>query len=72
MEMWAYCKGETHRVENMYLYLTRKARRKEEQSCSRQEELQRNGARGGGGVQAIVGAKRKHKHSKHRFDGKRV
>lgn len=46
--MWACSKGETKRVEKLYLYLTRKARRREEQSCSRQEELQRNGASDGG------------------------
>lgn len=46
--MWAHSEGETKRVEKLYLYLTRKARRREEQSCSRQEELQRNGASDGG------------------------
>lgn len=49
LKMWAYSKGETKRVERLYLYLTRKARRREEQSCSRQEELQRNRASDGGG-----------------------
>ena len=48
LKMWAHSKGETKRVEKLYLYLTRKARRREEQSCSRQEELQRNGASDGG------------------------
>lgn len=47
--MWANSKGETKRVEELYLYLTRKARRREEQSRSRQEELQRNVASDGGG-----------------------
>lgn len=69
--MWAYSKGETNRVEKLYLYLTRKARKEEEQSCSRQEELQRNEASDGGGVQAVLGAKREHKQSKHKFDRKR-
>lgn len=54
--MWANSKGETKRVEELYLYLTRKARRREEQSRSRQEELQRNVA-SDGGVQAVVGEK---------------
>lgn len=44
----------------MFLYLTRKARRREEQSCSHQEELQRNGASDGRGIQAAVGAKTEH------------
>lgn len=58
--MWAHSEAETKRVEKLYLYLTRKARRREEQSCSRQEELQRNGASDGGRegeVQAVVGKK---------------
>lgn len=37
-------KEETLRREKLYLYLTRKAKRREEQSRSRQEELQRNWA----------------------------
>lgn len=45
--MWANSKGETQREEELYLYLTRKARRREEQSRSRQEELQRNVASDG-------------------------
>lgn len=71
LEMCTYSKRETKRVEKLYLYLTRKARKREEQSCSRQEELQRNGA-SDGEVQAVVGAKREHKQSKHKFDRKRV
>lgn len=41
-------KEETLRREKLYLYLTRKAKRREEQSRSRQEELQRNWASYGG------------------------
>lgn len=42
--MWEYSRGDTKRIEKLYLYLTRKARRRVEQSCSCQEELQRNEA----------------------------
>lgn len=41
-------KEETKRVEKLYLYLTRKAKRREEQSCSRREELQRKVVSDGG------------------------
>lgn len=40
--------NETFRKEKLNLYLTRKAKRREEQSRSRQEELQRNWANYGG------------------------
>lgn len=46
--MGEYIKGKRKRVEKLYLYLTRKARKREEQSCSCQEELQRNWASHGG------------------------
>lgn len=49
VEMWTYSGGNSKRVEKLYLYLTRKARRREEQSCSRQEKLQRNEASDGRG-----------------------
>lgn len=46
-KMWANSEGETKREEELYLYLTRKARRREEQSRSHQEELQRDVASDG-------------------------
>lgn len=52
MENWKYdtCIRQGRDIESkkLYMYLTRKAKRRGEQSCSRQEELQRNAASGWG------------------------